>query len=82
MCDLYRAPELGGAALDGFNKLGEDPHTADMPAILLVDRKQQFVIRHAKTGPKRVMIGMPLKVRDLRATLLKMLSSDQDSTES
>ncbi len=76
-CVIFSAPELGGAALDGFNKLGEDPQTADMPAILLVDRKQQFVIRHAKTGPKRVMIGMPLKVRDLRATLLKLLSSDE-----
>lgn len=81
-CVIFSAPELGGAALDGFNKLGEDPHTTDIPAILLVDRKQQFVIRHAKTGPKRVMIGMPLKVRDLRATLLKLLSSDQVSTES
>ncbi len=50
-CVIFSAPELGGAALDGFNKLGEDPHTADMPAILLVDRKQQFIIRHAKTAP-------------------------------
>lgn len=76
-CVIFSAPELGGAALDGFNRLGEDPHTADMPAILLVDRKQQFVIRHAKTGPKRVMIGMPLKVRDLRSTLIKLLASEE-----
>lgn len=75
-CVIFSAPELGGAALDAFNRLGSDSHTADMPAILLVDRKQQFVIRHAKTSPRRVMIGMPLKVRDLRTTLLRLLTSD------
>ena len=75
-CVILSAPELGGSALDAFNRLGEDAHTADMPAILLVDRKQQFIIRHAKTGPKRVMIGMPLKVRDLRTMLLRLLNSD------
>lgn len=75
-CLIFSAPELGGSALDAFNKLGEDAHTADMPAILLVDRKQQFIIRHAKTGPRRVMIGMPLKVRDLRTMLLRLLASD------
>lgn len=75
-CVIFSAPELGGSALDAFNRLGENTHTADIPAILLVDRKQQFVIRHAKTGAKRVMIGMPLKVRDLRTMLLRLLSSD------
>ncbi|MGN6545910.1 MAG: protein kinase domain-containing protein [Aureliella sp.] len=79
-CVIFSAPELGGAALDAFNRLGSDSHTADMPAILLVDRKQQFVIRHAKTGPKRVMIGMPLKVRDLRTTLLRLLTSDEGAS--
>ncbi len=80
-CVIFSAPELGGSALDAFNKLGEDPHTADLPAILLVDRKQQFIIRHAKTGPKREMIGMPLKVRDLRATLLRLLTTDDAQVE-
>jgi hypothetical protein len=78
---IFSAPELGGSALDAFNRLGEQAHTADMPAILLVDRKQQFIIRHAKTGPKRVMIGMPLKVRDLRSMLLRLLSTDASSVE-
>jgi len=85
-CVILSAPELGGAALDAFNRLGEQAHTADLPVILLVDRKQQFVIRHAKTGPKRVMIGMPLKVRDLRTMLLRLLTgadvvSDSSSAE-
>lgn len=79
-CVIVSAPELGGAALEAFNRLGDEPTTAELPAILLVDRKQQFVIRHAKTGPKRVMIGMPLKVRDLRSTLLQLLSSESNAS--
>ncbi|MFO1062583.1 MAG: serine/threonine-protein kinase [Pirellulales bacterium] len=81
-CVIFSAPELGGAALDAFNRFGEMEHTANLPAILLVDRKQQFVIRNAKTGPRRVMIGMPLKVRDLRETLLRLLTGESiEATE-
>jgi eukaryotic-like serine/threonine-protein kinase len=74
-CVLFSAPELGAAVLEAFNRFGEDPHTAHIPAILLVDRKQQFIIRNAKVGPKRVMLAMPLKVRELRASLIRMLKS-------
>ncbi|MCA9134384.1 MAG: protein kinase, partial [Planctomycetales bacterium] len=70
---LFSAPELASAALDAFNQFGSDPHTADIPAILLVDRKQQFVIRNAKVGPKRMMLAMPLKVRELRSSLIRLL---------
>lgn len=79
-CVLFSAPELGGAALEAFNRFGEESHTADLPAILMVDRKQQFVIRNAKVGPRRMMLAMPLKVRELRAALLRLLQP-QDSAE-
>ncbi len=72
-CVLFSAPDLGAAALEAFNKFGDAPHTANIPAILLVDRKQQFIIRNAKTAPHRLMLAMPLKVRELRANLLKLL---------
>lgn len=73
-CVLFSAPEMGAAALEAFNQFGEDAHTADIPAMLLVDRKQQFVIRGANVGPKRIMLAMPLKVRELRTALLRLLS--------
>lgn len=72
-CVLFSAPELGAVALEAFNTFGENSHTAEVPAILMVDRKQQFVIRGAKVGPKRMMLAMPLKVRELRAALLKLV---------
>ena len=72
-CVLFSAPELGATALNAFNKFGTDHHTAHIPAILLVDRKQQFIIRNAQVGPVRMMLAMPLKVRELRTALLRML---------
>jgi eukaryotic-like serine/threonine-protein kinase len=72
-CVLFSAPELGAAALDAFNQFATDVHTSKIPAILLVDRKQQYVIRNAQTGPNRMMLAMPLKVRELRAALLKLI---------
>ncbi len=74
-CVLFSTPELGAAALEAFNEFGSNAHTAHIPAILLVDRKQQFVIRSAQLGPKRMMLAMPLKVRDLRVALLRLLGS-------
>ncbi len=72
-CVLFSAPELGANALDAYNQFTSDEHTANIPAILLVDRKQQFIIRNAKTAPNRMMLAMPLKVRELRAALLRLL---------
>ncbi len=72
-CVLFSAPELGASALEAFNQFGSDAHTAKIPSILLVDRKQQFVIRNAKMGENRMMLAMPLKVRDLRVALLRLL---------
>ena len=70
---MFSAPELGNSALEAFNKFGQDRHTCDLAAILLVDRKQQHIIRSALLGPRRILLAMPLKVRELRAALLKLL---------
>lgn len=72
-CVLFSAPELGASVLDAYNQFASDQHTAQIPAILLVDRKQQFIIRNAKSGTNRMMLAMPLKVRELRAALLRLL---------
>lgn len=81
-CVLFSAPDLGGAALDAFNEFGSNAHTAQIPAILLVDRKQQFVIRNAQLGDKRMMLAMPLKVRDLRVALLRLLGNKSKTSSS
>jgi serine/threonine-protein kinase len=72
-CVLFSTPELGANALDAYNQFASDQHTAEIPAILLVDRKQQYIIRNAKPGPNRMMLAMPLKVRELRAALMRLI---------
>lgn len=74
-CVVFCAPDLGNAALAAFNKFVEDEHTREIPAIMLVDPKQQHIIRGAKTSPKHVLIAMPLKVRELRQALAKLTST-------
>ncbi len=77
-CAVFSAPELGNIALEAFNRFGTDEHTKHLPSILLVDRKQQHIIRSALVGPKRILLAMPLKVRELRAALMKLLAAPQE----
>ncbi len=72
-CVVFSAPELGNSALDSFNQFGTDEHTKHLAAILLVDEKQQHIVRNALTGPRRIMLSMPLKVRELRSALIRLL---------
>jgi serine/threonine-protein kinase len=74
-CVIFSAPELGTQALEAFNRFATDEKTKDIPAILLVDRKQQHIIRGAIMAPHRLMLAMPLKVRELRIALLKLLGT-------
>ncbi|MEY4565975.1 MAG: Serine/threonine-protein kinase PrkC [Planctomycetota bacterium] len=74
-CAIFSAPELGTQALDAFNRFATEEKTKDIPAILLVDRKQQHIIRGAIMAPHRLMLAMPLKVRELRIALLKLLGT-------
>lgn len=71
---VFSALEIGANAVDGFNRFGNDEVTREMPAILMLDQKQQHFARDAQLGPHRVIMSMPLKVKDLRVTLMKLLN--------
>lgn len=74
-CVVFSAHELGSAALEAFNRFATDEHTRDIPAILLVDEKQQHIIERAKLDSHRRRLSLPLKVRELRAMLQKLLQN-------
>jgi serine/threonine-protein kinase len=67
------APDLGNLALSAFNQFTEQEHTKNIPVVMLVDPKQQHIIRGAKTSPRHVLLSMPLKVRELRQTLFRLI---------
>ncbi len=72
-CVIFSTAELGQQAVDAFNQLGSDEHTAEVAGLLMVDRKRAGLIRSAKGGPRRRLLPLPLKVRELRAALRQLL---------
>ncbi|MGB7344133.1 MAG: protein kinase [Pirellulaceae bacterium] len=74
-CVIFGAAELGNLALEAYNKFASDEHTCEIPAILLVDRKQSRIIAEARRGGNRIMLGLPLKVKELRGALMKLLAN-------
>ncbi len=72
-CLVLCAPDLGNLALSAFNQFIEQEHTKNIPVVMLVDPKQQHIIRGAKTSPRHVLLPMPLKVRELRQALVRLI---------
>jgi len=72
-CLVLCAPDLGNLALSAFNQFTEQEHTKNIPVVMLVDPKQQHIIRAAKTSPRHVLLPMPLKVRELRQALVRLI---------
>ena len=73
-CVIFGASELGNLALEAFNKFASDAHTCDIPAILLVDKRQAHIINGAHRGASRKLLPLPLKVRELRMALINLLT--------
>ncbi|MCD0459602.1 serine/threonine-protein kinase [Roseiconus lacunae] len=76
-CVIFSAAEMGTLALEAFNRFATDEHTCEIPSILLVDRRQVKILSEAKRGPRRQLLALPLKVRELRAGLMKVLAGTE-----
>jgi serine/threonine-protein kinase len=72
-CVLFSAVELADDALEAFNRFGRQEHTKDLPALLLAYPQQADIIKVAHFNDKRLLLKMPLKVRDVRDALLALL---------
>ncbi|TWU26193.1 Serine/threonine-protein kinase PrkC [Novipirellula galeiformis] len=72
-CVIFGASELGADAVDAYNQFAQDEMTAGIPSILLIDRRQTHLIQAALRGSNRKMLGLPLKVRELRQALKQLL---------
>ncbi len=74
-CAIFSTQELGADALAAFNRLGTLEATAAIPAILLVDQRLTGVVQSAQTAGHRVLLSMPLRLKELRAKLLELLAA-------
>jgi len=72
-CVLLNAQEIGSAAVAAFNLFGEDKSIDSVPAVLLVDESQSHLADEANTGEHRVVLSMPITMKQLRVALTRLV---------
>lgn len=72
-CVVLNAQEVGEAALDTFNRLDDDTATQGIPAILLLDQNQRLWKKKASTRKHRVVVKMPVSLKQLIATINELI---------
>ncbi len=81
-CVIFCASDLGIQALEAFNKFGKDELTSHIPAILFVDQNQQMLVERAKVARHRVILSMPIRLKQLRSILLKLFKAREKAESS
>ncbi len=78
-CVLFSAQQIGHEALDMFNQMGEDKRTESVPAILLLSEGQLPWKSQARTADHRVVLSMPLTMKQLRTSVEQLLVAETRS---
>lgn len=68
---LFTTSSNGRSALDAFNRFGQESSLKDIPTVLLLDQNHLHWETDAQVNNHRAVAKMPIKMRDLRGTLLK-----------
>ena len=66
---LFTTSNNGRAALEVFNRFGQEPRTRDLPAVLLLDQDHHSWAEAAQVAEHRQVAKMPIKMRELRELL-------------
>jgi serine/threonine-protein kinase len=72
-CIVFCAQSLGEAALNGFNLLSGDDRTVSVPAVLLLDEPQKDFQQQASVAEHRIVMIMPITMKDLRSKLAALM---------
>lgn len=78
---IFSAVDLKDSVIEAFNRFGSYANTKHLPAILFVDEDQDTLAAQAKLAKHHAILKMPLKVRELRTTLYRLLSHAKAGTE-
>lgn len=70
---LLSSGHLGAGALQAFNRLSQEGATKQVPAVLLLGDQQSEWKQQASADRHRGVLQMPVKSRDLRTAILKVL---------
>ena len=80
-CVLFSTSDLGESAINAFNRLGEDAATQGIPAVLLLGEQHAALKAKAKLDKHRVVISSPVKLRELRDVLARLLGETVEQSE-
>jgi serine/threonine-protein kinase len=78
-CIVLLSQEMGESALKTFNRLGENPETESCPAMLLLGQSQQAWKNLAQEAEHRLVLTMPIIMKQLRASLRKLIPAEKNS---
>lgn len=67
---LFCSATVGRAALEAFNKLGQETGTKALPLVLLLEENHAHWFEEANTSGHQVAVAMPIKLRQLREIVL------------
>ena len=70
---IFSTGELGDSALQAFNRFAEGEHTREIPAVLLLGEHHLDWKPQAKLAGHRAVLGMPIKLRQIREVLAKLV---------
>ena len=73
-CAVFCTGELGESALNVFNQLDDDHVTSKLPALIIVEKNQASFASQARLSDLHSLLQQPVKVRELRAALVKVIS--------
>ena len=74
-CVIFGCGELSTQNLEAFNFFADNEEFSRIGGILLTDETQGHFKSIAKLAPHRVVVDMPLKLRELRAALVKVITT-------
>jgi len=78
-CVVFNAQSLGQAALEAFNRLGQEARTEHVPAVLLLDKSQRDWEQQAQKAEHRIVLAMPIKMKELRSRLSQLVSAENQA---
>jgi DNA-binding response OmpR family regulator len=68
---LFTTGHNGRAALDAFNRFGQELMTREVPAVLLLDQVHHDWEDEAQVADHRLVAKMPIKMRELREAIVQ-----------
>lgn len=72
-CVIFSTGELGEKSFEAFNRFAEGQHTRDIPAVLLLGENHGDWKSKAKLNDHRVVVTMPIKLRQVRELLARLV---------